>query len=399
MNFSELLLEKTDAITEKWLLEVRKDKNITTVDNLRSSAIIDHLPDVLKALANVLVESHDSDIKTIIKASLQHGVLRAEQGFDPSEIAREYHLLKSVIFDTLEKDIERENTAKAISLIRIIDALIDEAIAQCFHSYVETRLQELEQLQSQLKLNNEELTRLIRANQDNVSFLAHELKSPLTSIIGYSDLFLRVQQQPPEVREKYTDFRHIEHVLNNGRQILRLVNNLLEISRFDAGELKIKVAPTNVCEIIENAREMMEPLARAKNLVIMVDCSKAPIEVITDSLHLQQIVTNLVSNAIRYTEAGSIEISCKQQDTKKWVLTVSDTGIGISKRDQVKIFEAYFRVNREDKSSPPDSTGLGLAIVSRLVKLLQGEIKVISEVDKGSTFEVTFPAIVSSELS
>lgn len=391
MNVSELLLEKTDAITNEWVAEVRKDRQITSADNLRSSAIIDHLPDVLKAMSHVLVESHDHDIQTIVKASLQHGVLRARQGYDPSEIAREYHLLKTVIFDTLEQDIASINTVKAIRAIRIIDAVIDEAIAQCFKSYVSERLHELQQLQSQLKLNNEELNRLVRANQDNVSFLAHELKSPLTSIIGYSDLFLRVQQQPPEIRDKYHNIAHIQHILNNGRQLLRLINNVLEISRFDAGKLKIKTLPTNVCEVIEDVHGMMEPLARTKNLTVIVDCEKAPVEVITDSLQLQQIITNLVSNAIRYTESGSIKISCKQINSKKWTLAVTDTGIGISKEDQAKIFEPYYRVNREDKSYVPDSTGLGLAIVIRLVKLLQGEIEVTSEINKGSTFYLTFP--------
>ncbi|MBW4599248.1 MAG: HAMP domain-containing histidine kinase [Calothrix sp. FI2-JRJ7] len=390
MNVSELLLEKTDAITNEWLAEVRKDRQITSTDNLRSSAIIDHLPDVLKAMSNVLVESHDDDIQTIVKASLQHGVLRARQGYDPSEIAREYHLLKAVIFDTIEKDLLSIKTVKAIRAIRIIDAVIDEAVAQCFKSYVSERLHELQQLQSQLKLNNEELNRLVRANQDNVSFLAHELKNPLTSIIGYSDLFLRVQQQPPEVREKYNNLAHIEHILNNGRQLLRLINNVLEISRFDAGKLKVKTAPTNVCKVIKNVHEMMEFLARTKNLTITVDC-KAPIEVITDSLQLQQIVTNLVSNAIHYTESGSIKINCSQLDSEKWRLAIIDTGIGISKEDQTKIFEPYYRVNREDKSYPPNSTGLGLAIVTRLVELLQGKIAVTSEINKGSTFEVTFP--------
>jgi signal transduction histidine kinase len=391
MNFSELLVQKTDAIMKNWLVAVRKDKQIESVNNLTNTAIINHLPDVLKAMATVLAKYQASDINSIIKASLEHGVLRAEQGFDSSEIAREYRLLRTVIFETLESDLLCGTTAEVIRSMRLIDAVIDEAIAQCFKSYVGEKLQEFEQLQSHLKLNNEELTRLVRTNQDNLSFLAHELKNPLTSIIGYSDLFLRIQRQEPEIRDTYSNLEHIERVLHNGRHILRLINDVLEISRFNAGTLKLQASVTDVREIINNVREMMEPLARGKNLQLTVDCENAPDEVVTDALQLQQIMTNLVSNAIRYTESGVVKVKCELLDGGRWTVTVADTGMGISKEDQGKIFDPYFRVGFGDKSYLPDSTGLGLAIVDRLVKVLQGDIEVVSDVGVGSIFKVILP--------
>ncbi len=391
MNFNELLLEKTDAIIKKWVAAVREDKQIKSAETLNNTAIINHLPDVLKAMATVLAEFQTSDIQSIVKASLEHGVLRAEQGFDSSEIAREYRLLRTVIFETLESDLIRGTTGEAIRSMRVIDAVIDEAIAQCFKSYVSERIQELEQLQSYLKLNNEELTRLLRTNQDNLSFLAHELKNPLTSIIGYSDLFLRIQRQGPEVRKTYANLEHIERVLRSGRHILRLINDTLEISRFEAGTLKLQPAVTDVREVVNNVREMMEPLARGKSLQMIVDCENAPDEVITDALLLQQIMTNLVSNAIRYTDFGVVKLKCELLSGSQWTLTVSDTGMGIDKEDQQKIFDPYFRVGFKDKSYLPDSTGLGLAIVDRLVKTLKGDIEVSSEVDAGSCFKVTLP--------
>ncbi len=394
MNFSELLVEKTDAIINKWLVAVREDKQIVSVNTLTNTAIINHLPDVLKAMATVLAESQISDINSIVKASLVHGVLRAEQGFDSSEIAREYRLMRTVIFETLENDLLRGTTAEVLRSMRVIDAVIDEAIAQCFKSYVSEKLQEFGQLQSQLKLNNEELTRLVRTNQDNISFLAHELKNPLTSIIGYSDLFLRIQRGEPEVRNTYSNLEHIERVLGNGRHILRLINDVLEISQFDAGTLKLHPSVTNIHEVINNVREMMEPLARGKNLQMIIDCENAPDEVVTDALQLQQIMTNLVSNAIRYTQSGVVKVKCELLDADRWMVMVSDTGMGISKEDQGKIFNPYFRVGFADKSYLPGSTGLGLAIVERLVKTLQGEIEVVSEVGVGSTFKVILPTRV-----
>jgi signal transduction histidine kinase len=396
MDFSQVLAEKVDTIVDKWILAVRKDRRIESADDLSYTAVKDHVPDVLKAMVTVLSQSQDNDIQSIVTASFQHGAIRAEQGFDPAEIAREYHLLRTVIFDALQSDLLEGTPVEIIRSMRLIDAIIDEAIARCFKSYVEERLRELQQLQLSLTLHNEELTRLISANQEYLSQLAHELKHPLTSIIGYSDLFLRQQRRKADIKENYTNLEHIERVLRNGRQLLHLINDVLELSRYEAGQIKIQLAPTDVRELIDNVYQMLEPLAAEKNLQIVVDCDRAPKELITDSFQLQQIVTNLISNAIRYTESGTIIIMCQVLDNERCAIAVSDTGVGIAPEDQAQIFEPYFRVSFSDRPYLPDSTGLGLAIVSRLVKLLQGQINLVSEVEVGSTFTVILPLQIES---
>jgi signal transduction histidine kinase len=390
IDFSRLLSEKTDTILQKWVAAVRADRQMKSADKLSPTAIQNHLADVLQAMATVLSYSQVNDIRSIVQASLQHGVLRAEQGFDPTEIAREYRLLRQVIFEELETDLLQGTPAEIIRSMSLIDAVIDEASAQCFRSYVEERLQEIQQVQNQLQLNIEELTRLARVNQENLSLLAHELKNPLTSIIGYSDLFLRLQRQEGQ-KDSLANLSHIERVLNSGRQILRLINDTLEISRYEAGKMTLKPEAINVREFINNVCDMLLPMASLKDLKIEIDCLCAPDEVITDPLRLQQIVTNLVSNAIRYTESGTIKISCTVCEDDKWAIAVTDTGIGIAEEDQTRIFEPYFRVVPENKTYVANSTGLGLAIVSRLVKLLQGEIHLVSQVGHGSTFTVILP--------
>ncbi len=428
MDFSQVLAEKTDTILDKWVAAVREDRRIESADDLSYTAVKDHIPDVLKAMVTVLSKHQDNDIQSIVTASLQHGAIRAEQGFDPAEIAREYQLLRTVIFDTVQADLLTGIPLDIIRSMRLIDAVVDEAIARCFKSYVEERLRELQQLHSSLTLHNEELARLVAANQVYLSQLAHDLKHPLTSIIGYSDLFLRQQRRKTEVENTYTNLEHIERVLRNGRQLLRLLNDVLELSRYDAGQVKLQLALTNVHELINNVCQMLEPLATEKNLKIVTDCDRAPKEVITDSFQLQQVVTNLISNAIRYTESGTINIKCQLLDNDKkaiapilpsdvltenptlvvrenwaavpekpldnrtyFAIIVSDTGIGIAPENQAQIFEPYFRVSSANKSYLPDSTGLGLAIVSRLVQLLQGQIHLVSQLGVGSTFTVILP--------
>lgn len=391
MDFSQVLAEKADTILDKWITAVRKDRRIENADDLSYTAVKDHIPDVLKAMVTVLSKSQDNDIQSIVTASFQHGAIRAEQGFEPIEIAREYHLLRTLIFDAIQVNLLSGTPVEIIRSMRLIDAIIDEAISRCFKSYVEERLRELQQLQSVVTLHNEELTRLVSANQEYLSHLAHEFKQPLTSIIGYSDLFLRQQRRKTQVKDTYTNLEHIERVLRNGKQLLHLINNVLEISRYDAGQIKFQLTPTDVRELINNVCEMLEPLAAEKNLKIVVDCDRAPKELITDSFKFQQIVTNLISNAIRYTESGTIIIMCDVLENQRWAIAVSDTGIGIASENQAQIFKPYFRVSSSDRSYLPDSTGLGLAIVSRLVKLLQGQINLVSEVGVGSTFTVILP--------
>ncbi len=408
MDFSQLLIDKSQTITDKWIEAVRSDRQIQSADDLSRTAIQNHLPDVLRALATVLAKYQESDINTLVEASLEHGVLRAGQGFEPIEIAREYRLLRQVTFSTLEDDLKQASSIDVMRAVRLIDAVVDEAIAQCFKSYMEQRLGELQQLQSQLQLNNQELTRLVRANQESLSHLAHELKTPLTSIIGYSELFLRQQRNKDQVNDNLRNLEHIDKVLWGGRQLLRLINDTLEISRYEAGKMKLQPSSTNVRSLINSVIEMVQPLANSKQLQMIVECDSAtadssttlreglrptaaPDRVFTDPLRLQQIITNLLSNAIRYTEAGSIKLTCQTVSQEEWAIAIADTGIGIEPEDQIRIFEPYFQAGSSQQSYHPHSTGLGLAIVSRLVKLLQGKMELVSEIGIGSTFTVIFP--------
>lgn len=390
MDFSQLLNQKADIITEQWVVAVERDRQIPTTDQLARTAIRDHIPHVLEALATVLSQFEENDIETIAKASLQHGVQRAEQGYEPTEIAREYHLLRATILTNLREDLLQGTAEEVLRVVSLINAVVDAAVAECFGSYVNQRLQELERLQHQMVLTNQELNRLVSASQENLSHLAHELKTPLTSIIGYSELFLR-QQRQTQIKDSMQNLEHVERVLRNGRQLLRLINDSLELSRCEAGQLQLQLVRVNVRHVLQSALEMIQPLAVARGLELKVVCDNAPNQILVDPLRLQQILTNLGSNAIRYTETGCVMIVCQTLNDRQWLLSVSDTGVGISPENQAKIFDPYFRVAAAGQSLTPDSTGLGLAIVGQLVKLLQGEISLESEVGVGSTFTVILP--------
>jgi signal transduction histidine kinase len=388
-DLSQLLTERSHTITEEWVEAVFQDQQIKSADPLSATAIRDHIPYILAALATVLADTQENDIATIIQASLKHGALRAEQGFDPTEIAREYHLLRAKILQVLQGPLLQRTAEEVLRAVALINAVVDGAIAQCFQSYVAERLQELDQLRGQIILTNQELDRLVHSSQENLSVLAHELKTPLTSIIGYSELFLRQQRQP--TNRDTNSLEHIERVVRNGRQLLRLINDSLELSRCEAGQMTLRLEPTDVRGMIQTVMEVIQPLATASNLQLVLDDERAPDSVLTDPLRLQQIVMNLASNAVRYTETGTITIQSRVLSDGWWSIAVSDTGVGIAANDQRRIFEPFFQVLPSAFERLPNSTGLGLAIVARMVKLLQGEISLTSEIGVGSTFTVVLP--------
>lgn len=398
MDFSQLLAQESDTVIERWIAYVRADRRIGSDQAMPDTAVRDSVPDMLKAMVTILSQSHESDTQTLISKSLVHGSLRASQGFNPAEIAQEYRLLRKAIFSVLNDSLLKGTVEETLQTVHLINEVVDVAIAFCFQSYMEERLRELEQLHGQLSLVNQELARLLRANQDNLSMLTHEMKTPLTSIIGYADLLLRNGRQNVDPADNLNHFEHIERVVRNGHQLLHLVNDALEFTRSDAGQLKLQLVPTEVRHIIHEVFEIVRPLALARGLEISIEDEAAPEAVISDPFRLQQILTNLMSNAIRYTRAGSIYLMCHREGSEHWSVTVRDTGIGIAPEHQTQVFDPYARFACDERNTT-DGTGLGLAIVAQLVKLLQGEIRLVSEVGIGSTFTVVFPIQVHSPIA
>ncbi len=186
---------------------------------------------------------------------------------------------------------------------------------------------------------------------------------------------------------------HIDRVLNNGRLLLRLINDTLEISRYDAGRMKLQLTPIRLPIALATVVEIIEPFANAKALEIALECD--PLQ--------RSSGDRLLALAANYHQLGQqrrslhpqpVLLPIKTELIARQILDVSvitDTGIGIGPEDGDRIFQPYFRADSSLSSGMPDSTGLGLATVARLVNLLQGKIELVSEVGVGSCFTVIFP--------
>ena len=384
------LLAKSEVIIESWIDSIRDDLDIESAEGLAYKSVRNSIPLVLQALATLLSSSLTNKPQKLEDNGLEHGIVRAEQGYDIAEIMHEYGLLRNIVLTVLEPDLATSSVTEALATAKLINSVIDRVIGFSLESFVEVRLQELEQLQSQLILTNQELTRLVAAQKEDLSHMAHELKSPLNSIMGFSELLLRQQKKITQGQDTSLNLKLTEKVMSNSKQLLRLINDTLEISRYESGTIQLNLESVNVRSLITTVTEAFEPSAKEKELEIILNCDRAPQSVYTDPIKLRQIITNLVSNAIRYTESGTVTVICQINEQERWSIMVIDTGIGLSIAAQKQAFEPYFRVKTKDNASL-NSTGLGLAIVDKLVKLLQGEIELKSALNEGSSFTVSFP--------
>ena len=215
--------------------------------------------------------------------------------------------------------------------------------------------------------------------------MSHELRTPMTSIIGFTELLLEDIEDPVSRGQRELLLK----VSNNSHRLLGMVNDLLDLSRMESGRMPISIEEVELARLISQIVANMSPLARDKNVKFLTPGKLSLPSVYTDEAKLSQILINLVSNAIKFTQSGKIEISAEVAGGKA-IISVSDTGIGIAKKDLRLIFDEFHRVSEIGRKKVP-GTGLGLAITKRLCKLLGGKISVASEVGVGSTFTVTLP--------
>jgi signal transduction histidine kinase len=236
-----------------------------------------------------------------------------------------------------------------------------------------------------LKIANE---RLEEASQLKSQFLAnvnHDLRTPVSAIIGYGRLVLR----ETEGQIAPLQSENLQDLLNNAERLLNQIDSLLDFAKIEAGKMAVHVEPVKVNEVIQAAISTIEPSLNGGNVRIIREIASDMPALNTDREKLRQIILNLLDNALKFTERGEIKIAASQQNGS-FKLAVSDTGIGIPKEELNKIFEEF---HRGDSSSTKNyrGTGLGLAIVKQFANLLGGEVAVESEVGKGSVFTVTLP--------
>lgn len=231
---------------------------------------------------------------------------------------------------------------------------------------------------------NRQLTSAMRAKSQFLANMSHELRTPLNSIIGFTDV-LSLGMAGDLTGEQLHQIRMVN---TSGRHLLDLVNDILDITKIEAGAVKLSSEVVALEPVVGQVIESMRPLAAEKGLAISLDVS-ADLTVCTDRTKLQQILINLIGNAIKFTPTGSVHVRAERV-AGAVTLCVSDTGIGIPEDEQPAIFEEFHQARSVERGKPV-GTGLGLPISRRLARMLGGELTVSSEVGAGSVFSLSLP--------
>jgi PAS domain S-box-containing protein len=242
-----------------------------------------------------------------------------------------------------------------------------------------------------VELQNIKLEESSRLKSQIVAVLSHELRTPLNAVIGFSDLLLRLN------RNKFTpqSLNVVETIIKNGKELLKLINNMLDFARLEEGKFSLNLQQFNIKELGAKITEDLSFFANKKNVCLETHLNIQNVIVVNDPIRVQQLLTNLIYNAIKFTETGSVSVELEELNQDKIVITIQDTGIGISETDLEYIFQAFRQVN-QTITRTSQGTGLGLAIVKNLLDLMQGTITVESLLGEGSTFRVELPRAVSS---
>ncbi len=226
-----------------------------------------------------------------------------------------------------------------------------------------------------------------RMKSDFVAMVSHELRTPLNSILGYADMLLEGVYGKLDERQNGI----VDRVMANTHKLLTIVNDLLDQAQIEAGRLAFRNRHFRPSELADYVHGVMDSIVQTKKLRLEVQIADdLPNLLYGDPQRLNQVLINLVNNAVKFTERGSIYVRIARVDEEHWAMQVSDTGVGIPSEAQRVIFDPFRQVDME-VTRRPGGIGLGLSIVKRLVNLMEGEISVSSQIGSGSTFTVILP--------
>lgn len=248
---------------------------------------------------------------------------------------------------------------------------------------------ELETTNREIALKNLELAEASRMKSDFIANMSHELRTPLNAIIGFTGALLMKLPGPltPDQDKQLTTIRA------SARHLLSLINDILDVAKIEAGKLTLSIEPVACHDLLGEVAETLRPLAQQKGLALEVEIGAQPVVIDTDRRALTQILINLLNNAIKFTDTGSVRIALQQRELAGALVTemsVTDSGAGIRQEDQAKLFQAFSQLD-STSTRHVEGAGLGLYLCQNLTHAIGGKLSLQSDYGAGSTFTLTMP--------
>jgi len=374
-------------------LRISEEKYRTIVENTNDALLIHDFKGNILDLNETASKMYGYERSELIGANLSK-FTSVESSLKRSEIMKQLLQANSLVFEGV--DVRRDGQQFPVEISARIVSKHNNGIIQVFVRDISERKQaETNMLEANMKLakaiiDAQELA--VKAEEASaakskfLSNMSHEIRTPMNAVIGMSELLEGLSND--EEQKKYIDI-----LKKNGENLLSLINNILDLSKMEAGSMEVKLRESIVCIILKEIGMIYQPLAAKKGLEIKIDtgqCKPMQCCALIDEDKLRQVLINLVGNAIKYTNSGTIELSFRIIDEAKMLFTVKDTGIGIASNKLEDIFHA-FKQGDVSNTQTYAGTGLGLTISKKLVELMEGQIWVESEFGVGSTFSFELP--------
>lgn len=300
---------------------------------------------------------------------------------------------REIIINSIKNNSLKEKSLKKVNEIVTVSAIVGLLLTVVFSIIIVSDYSKSQLYKKQLEIANFKTKNLLKSREQLISTVSHDLKTPLSTIVGYSELLSN-----SDVNTKQSYF--IKNIKNSSEYITQLVKDLLDFSQIEAGKITIEKVPFLLPEIIDEVARSIQTVYKLKeiDLIINVD-EKLNSKIVGDPFRVKQVLSNIIGNAYKFTEQGFIRISAYvAEENDSFAITIEDSGIGIEKENQKLVFEEFAQAN-ENIEKKYGGTGLGLAICQKIISILGGKLKLESTFGEGSTFEIKLPLLFDTSVS